>query len=88
MICRKCAGEKFNVIRVQRHAVRRDKGWLWSNDVDSRIILCEECGSRYLTETRIVEEIQYDFTQMKQLEIPFDDRLPVNSNHDEMAGTE
>jgi len=54
MLCPKCSNDKFRTVDVFRE--RRfeiGKGWIYDPDVDTRRIMCRQCGSTYLVESQI-----------------------------------
>jgi len=57
MICTECGHDDFNVIKVFRNR-RQSKGTFKVNDdIDSRIVICKLCGTRFVTETEIKAKI-------------------------------
>lgn len=59
MICFNCYHEKVNVIKVYRNRRIKEGKWVANDKVDTRLISCEKCGQRYLTETVIVYRVGY-----------------------------
>lgn len=72
MMCPKCAADDFTVVKVKRgmRLSSSARHWVVDDEVDSRLVLCSECGARYWTETRFAVEIRFDDVRMKQMEIP------------------
>ncbi|MHC1736872.1 MAG: hypothetical protein AB9882_02540 [Ignavibacteriaceae bacterium] len=47
MICDKCGCEKLSVIKVFRNRERRNGKWVHNGRRDTRIVVCQLCGSIY-----------------------------------------
>lgn len=70
MICTKCGNEKFITVRVYRNRakdINLDK-WIFDGNRDIRMVMCEDCGLRYYTETKILSEFYYDEVHLKKME--------------------
>jgi len=59
MICTNCGNEDFSVVRVLRNRKLRKGKYKVSENIDSRELLCNTCGRRFITETTLVGEITY-----------------------------
>jgi hypothetical protein len=49
MICKNCGCEEFEVVWIKRNrrwSVEKD-GWVFDGNVDTRKLLCEDCGNLY-----------------------------------------
>lgn len=59
MFC-KCGGDKFYVVKVHREKryLEDKKKWVYSEDHDTRLILCTECKRLFYSETVIVCEVK------------------------------
>ncbi len=68
MQCTKCGHEKLSVIKVERNRIRRNGIWIVANDKDTRIVVCDNCGKRYLTETTLMSEVVFNTTTLKRYE--------------------
>ncbi|APF16976.1 hypothetical protein Calab_1513 [Caldithrix abyssi DSM 13497] len=66
MICPRCGQDKERVVRVYRNMVYRDGVWRRAN-MDTREIICSECGARYFTETRLTHKIEFDNRLFKKV---------------------
>jgi len=76
MFCRYCGSDKFIVLKVnreRRYDVRR-RSYLPDDDIDTRLIVCDVCGRRYITETMIIAEIGYDEQRNQQLTLSLTDK--------------
>ncbi len=71
MVCPKCGREKERVVRVYRNLIYRNGQWKRSN-IDTREIICNECGTRYFTETRLSHKIIFDHRVMKKIIVELD----------------
>ncbi len=69
MMCPNCGCDKFTVMKVFRDSVRRNKRWYQKTDADTRYIICDDCGQRYITETKIIAKILYENFKKKEVEI-------------------
>lgn len=88
MLCPNCSHSFQKVLRTQRERrIRDDKlanadlfgntyysmnKFRYTSDIDSRIILCEKCGKRFLTETKIVGVVEYDRVSNSSIIKPLD----------------
>lgn len=68
MTCDKCGCEKFKVLNVYRNRIRKDGEWVFAPNRDTRIVLCDDCGSRYYEESSLTMEILYCEHTMKKIE--------------------
>ncbi len=59
MICKTCGCENFNVTRVHRNKRMNQGKYKHNDNVDSREVLCRDCGTRYITETKVAAEIKF-----------------------------
>lgn len=73
MFCRKCSNDKFITIRVYRNRCIVGDKIVYSDDKDVRQIVCEKCGDRIHTETRMVNRIGYSKEKNSQITLPFKD---------------
>lgn len=66
MQCPRCGCEDISVFKTYR--MRRFVGgkFVFSNDVDTRKVICSECSKVYYTETKITHELDYDDESLKQ----------------------
>jgi ribosomal protein L37E len=67
MVCDRCGNEKFEVLWIKRNRLWSDtkQGWVYSDDYDTRKVVCSECTQQYLTETHKVSAIVYDSERHK-----------------------
>ena len=66
MICPNCGHDDEKVVRVHRNLIFRDGKWKKAN-VDTREIICNRCGARYLTETKLTHKIEFDKVQFRKI---------------------
>lgn len=67
MECPECGSDRFSVIRVWRQRKHSDKGEpVYNSLYDMRRVICDACGTIYITETQILYSEQYDKTTMKK----------------------
>lgn len=57
MICDECGYEKLSVIKVYRNRERRSGKWLHNGRRDTRIVICQLCGTIYTATTTLVAKI-------------------------------
>ncbi len=59
MFCPNCSSDKFDVVKVVRNRRYNPerKRWFYSDNYDVRKVLCSNCGTAYLTETKIICKI-------------------------------
>lgn len=74
MICEKCGNDKFKITNVYRNTVRRKGRWV-SVKNDTRLIICQDCGERYFTETKIIGRVFYDKNKGRRFEEDDDKNL-------------
>lgn len=72
MICPKCGNDKFSVVNVFRNKIYRNEHWVYSSR-DTRLIICDDCGNRYFTETEIIAEIKFDSSAFRKFIQPLDE---------------
>lgn len=62
MQCPRCGSEKLDVIKVYRNSRYDDKNkrFVRSACNDTRNILCSECKSNYVTETKMIFALEYN----------------------------
>jgi DNA-directed RNA polymerase subunit RPC12/RpoP len=71
MLCNNCGSEDFMWPRVKRSKHWIDgKGWTIDNHIDTRIIICNECGTRYYLRSEITHVFIWDETKMKNKIVP------------------
>lgn len=81
MICPNCCHERFHIIIVYRNRRMKEGKWVANDKIDTRLISCEKCGQRYLTETIITHRLKYsnykayieNIKENTQSEIKFDE---------------
>ena len=82
MVCKNCGNDRYNVIKVYRNRRLKDGRFKVNDYVDSRMIICKYCGSRYISESKVTYEILYknyksycqdvNTSEESQLEIDYD----------------
>lgn len=83
MICDNCISDDFAVVKVYRNRRMKEGRWVANDNVDTRLVLCNKCGTRYLTETVITHKITYKMYKTfveglkdnSQSEINFDNNI-------------
>lgn len=59
MFCQNCSCDKFDTVKVYRNR-RFDpikRRWRYSDNHDTRKVLCVRCGQAYITETVIIDKV-------------------------------
>jgi len=59
MFCPNCSCDKFDTVKVYRNR-RFDpikRRWRYSDNHDTRKVLCVRCGQAYITETVIIHQV-------------------------------
>lgn len=65
MFCEKCSYDKFTTIKVFREKRLKEDKWHNSNNHDTRLIVCRNCGCRYYVESVITYALVFDPTTNK-----------------------
>lgn len=82
MLCKKCGSDKFDrieVIRGKRYDVVNSR-WFYTDSHDTRIVLCDGCGTKFLEESKITHVFVYNETKMRLDKKTIDDWKPDNSD--------
>lgn len=86
MNCSKCGCENIRVIQTYRNRVRRNSGWTAAKH-DTREVICDDCGTRYWEESRLVAIISFDWSKLhrydKQLDLWIDENAPLKLETEE-----
>ncbi len=67
MFCPKCSSDNWSVIK--KYSFRRfveGKGWVYSDEYDTRRLLCNNCMSVFLVESKIVFKEEFDELKHKK----------------------
>lgn len=70
MLCRKCGGDKFRTVDVKRNRkwVEAIHKWVYSDNVDARMVMCRSCHATFWTETHVV--LGHRFSPSKLASVP------------------
>lgn len=60
MFCSKCSEDKFYTIKVFREQRLKDGKWINSNNYDTRLVVCKNCGTRFYVESVITYKLVYN----------------------------
>jgi hypothetical protein len=55
------------VLEVFRNRERKSGAWIFS-EKDTRIVVCNECGKRYFSESKLTAEIDFNMSTLKRYE--------------------
>ncbi len=67
MTCGNCGNEQFQVLKCYRNKQRVNGAWKFNQLCDTRIVICNDCGERFLTESFIIAKITYqNFKRLEQ----------------------
>lgn len=60
MFCTKCSQDRFTTIKVFREKRLKDGKWFNSNNHDTRLVVCRNCGRRYYVESVITYSLVFN----------------------------
>lgn len=60
MFCKNCSGDKYRVVSVDRNKryIPEMEKWVYSDDYDTRLVLCRRCNTLYYVQSAIVCEVK------------------------------
>jgi hypothetical protein len=57
MICLKCQHDELDVLRTYRGRRRVKEQWIVDENIDTRLIMCQQCRTSYYAESAIISQI-------------------------------
>ena len=66
MLCKKCSHDRFDTIRTYRERKFQENKWVSVSDCDTRMIICQRCGARYMTESHLTHKVEFDQGKVKK----------------------